>query len=224
MGMTKAQLLVWVLIVGLGAGTCTVLSRVTLPEGVLAAAPAIHMAAVAAAAAEPAVVTRAVLPMADALPATIPVFPFPDDLSARTAGQVPAAAQEVATPLAAVPAFAAPDVEATAAGEAVAEIPPVPAAARPRQVADLPVDETTLYVATDALNVRATPSTDGAVLQRLALGFAIAPRRRSDDWIGFQLKDGSTGWLRTDFLSATKPEPLPATTEAPFSGEPLNLM
>jgi SH3-like domain-containing protein len=89
-----------------------------------------------------------------------------------------------------------------------------------RPTAVEPPERPTLYVAAETLNVRATPSTEGAVLQKLRMGFAIAPKQRADEWIGFVMKDGSTGWLRMDFLSATKPVVVAAERQQ----EPLNLM
>lgn len=241
MAVSKAQLMVWALIAGLAVWGYVVLSRVTLPDDLFDEAPAVlavEFEAPAAGAAAPVVALKPVVVAAPAgglkaMPATIPEFPFPDDLPAVTLPEEPAAAP-VAAAFAGIPAEAIPDIAAIGESEAATadvasvdvagEAPPIPAPARPR--APQAVEETVLYVAADALNVRAVPSTDGAVLQKLRLGFAVTPQQRADDWIGFQLKNGSTGWLRTDFLSTTKPDPAPraVAVERPAGGEPLNLM
>jgi hypothetical protein len=229
--------MVWALIAGLAVWGYVVLSRVTLPDDLFDEAPAVLAAEFEALAAEVAAPVVAVKPVVvaapagglKAMPATIPEFPFPDDLPAVTLPEEPAAAAFAGIPAEAIPDIAAIG-ESEAATEEVAsvdvagEAPPIPAPARPQ--APQAVEETVLYVAADALNVRAVPSTDGAVLQKLRLGFAVTPQQRADDWIGFQLKNGSTGWLRTDFLSTTKPDPAPlaVAAERPAGGEPLNLM
>lgn len=222
--MTKAQLLVWAVIAGLLSGGGLILSRVTLPEGRFETA-----AVVTPPAAQP---KRAVLqaPVMDAvaaraMPAVIPEFPFPDIPATGVDGLSVVALPEAALVVPEIPAEAVPDIAAVVEPEApavapLAEAPPIPASARRR--AAKPIEETTLYVAAETLNVRAAPSTDSAVLQKLRMGFAIAPNQRSDEWIGFIMKDGSTGWLRTDFLSTTKPAVMAA--ESRQEPEPLNLM
>lgn len=214
MGMARAQLLVWMLIFGLGAAGSAVLSRVTLPEDVFAAAPAARPAALPATAVK------------EQLPATIPVFPFPDELATAAVADEPVAVQppKPVVALLDIPAGPVRDIAAAEVSMVTTESPPVPAAARPRQVTAAPVGGGTLYVMADALNVRATPSSDGAVLQKLALGFAVEPQQRSEEWVGFRLKDGSTGWLSAEYLSASKPAPAPVAAEAPVVEQPMNLM
>jgi hypothetical protein len=130
-----------------------------------------------------------------------------------------------------VAAVAVPEVVAeTPAPVLVAETgeePPIPMPARPvvaQPVKAVPLSEVkTLYVVADALNVRAAPTTSGPVLQKLPQGFAVAARQQANEWIGFLMRDGSTGWMRTDYLSDTMPALAPPRLAVP-SGEPLNLM
>ena len=55
-----------------------------------------------------------------------------------------------------------------------------------------------------------------------ALGLTIVP----DEWVGFLMQDGTTGWMRTDYLSDTMPTAadVPATVTVPTGTEPINLM
>jgi hypothetical protein len=221
-GVTKAQLLVWAVIAGLLGGGGLILSRVTLPDGRLETATVVTPPA---AQAKRAVLQAPVAGAAAARPAVIPQFPFPDIPAAGVDAEAVVTLPEAASAVPEIPAEAVPDIAAVIEPEEPApepaEAPPIPAAARPRAAAR-PVEETTLYVAAPTLNVRAAPSTDGAILQKLRMGFAIAPNQRSDEWIGFIMKDGSTGWLRTEFLSTTKPAVMAAQNRQ--EQEPLNLM
>jgi uncharacterized protein YgiM (DUF1202 family) len=183
--------------------------------------------------------------MAGTLPATIPEFPFPDDLAMVTIGDQATVAAGTMTALAdgsqeAIPQITtASDLGVAMASEsgpelastprtivAAVEEPPIPRPSRPlaaRPVKAVPLDEVkTLYVVADTLNVRAVPSTEGPVLQKVPQGFAVAAREQSNEWIGFLMRDGSTGWMRTDYLSDTMP-PL-ATSQVRVWTEPLNLM
>ncbi len=253
MAVTKAQLVVWALISGLSVWGYTALSRVKLPDEVTTSLPSALGATMApqvatVVSAKPAATTTEVLP------ATVPVFPFPDDL-------VPAATAEAPEPavvgsFAEIPGGAIPQIStvgdgelalttvtavATAAepaplpaeeqrvvAEVVEEEPPIPMPARPvvaQPVKAVPLSEVkTLYVVADALNVRATPSTSGPVLQKLPQGFAVAAREQADEWVGFLMRDGSTGWMRTDYLSDTMPPPAANTSPIRVWTEPLNLM
>jgi uncharacterized protein YgiM (DUF1202 family) len=120
-------------------------------------------------------------------------------------------------PSAKAPAAAVPDFSAV-------EIPNIDDLTS--DAAPVPVERSapgnTLYVIADMLNIRSTPSTDGEILQKVKLGFAVQPKQRSGDWVGFDMRDGSTGWLRTDFLSDEKPREAEAAP-APVSNEPLQL-
>lgn len=254
MAVTKAQLVVWALISGLSVWGYTVLSRVKLPEEVTTS-----MSSALATTVEPRVATavaaKPVVPAAEVLPATVPVFPFPDDLVPTGADVVPATAPVMVGSFAEIPGSAIPQIStvgngdlalpaAPAVADAVdpapiptqtlevvtevrAEEPPIPMPARPvvaQPVKAVPLSEVkTLYVVADALNVRATPSTSGPVLQKLPQGFAVAAREQSDEWVGFLMRDGSTGWMRTDYLSDTMPSLLPPSA-GPVRTEPLNLM
>ena len=231
MAVTKAQLLVWGLIVGLVAGGCTMLSRVTLHEELLETASVAAPVSVTpvwvvpppVSVAVPATVVAPVMEVAEATPAAIAEFPFPEFPAEAAVDEPAVAIPQAAFTVVEIPADALPDIAAMteeAAPEVVAEAPPIPAPGRP--AASEPTGAATLYVAAETLNVRAAPSTDGTVLQKLRLGFAIAPKQRSDDWIGFAMKDGSTGWLRADFLSAMKP--VVVATETQQEPGPLNLM
>jgi hypothetical protein len=250
MAVTKAQIAVWGLIAGLSVWGVNMLSRVKLPDDVLTPAP---VAAAVAIEQQPRSVLpeqQAVRPVA-VLPANIPEFPFPDDLVTVTVAEPePTPAPRVVESFAEVPTDAIPEISAFE-GEteligqpaAVAELasepdpvastveqPPIPRPARPmmaRAVEAVPLAEVkTLYVVADMLNVRAVPSTTGPVLQKLPQGFAVAPRQRANEWIGFLMQDGSTGWMRTDYLSDTMPAPseAPAETTVPTGTEPMNLM
>lgn len=249
MAVTKAQLVVWALISGLSVWGYTMLSRVKLPDEVAASLPSALVAVV-----EPRVVGTAepAAPAANVLPATVPVFPFPDDL---VPDDQPAASTGTAVvgSFAEIPGDAIPQISTVGGGEialpdgpAVAaetetapepaaavttEEPPIPMPSRPvvaQSVKAVPLSEVkTLYVVADALNVRATPSTSGPVLQKLPQGFAVAAREQANEWIGFLMRDGSTGWMRTDYLSDTMPAlPPPSDPTSPVRvwTEPLNLM
>jgi hypothetical protein len=244
MAVTKAQLVVWALIAGLGVWGCSALSRVTLPKGALDSPNVV--AAVAEAPTVRAVVA-APLATAGTLPATIPEFPFPDDLPTATIGNPAAVAAGTIAALADVSLDALPQIATAsqfgvvAASEparepastpapivAAVEEPPIPMPSRPLAalpVKAVPLDEVkTLYVVADTLNVRAVPSTEGPVLQKVPQGFAVAAREQSNEWIGFLMRDGSTGWMRTDYLSDTMPTPPIATSPVRVWTEPLNLM
>lgn len=233
MAVTKAQLVVWALIAGLGVWGCSALSKVTLPK-VGPGAESIT----AAVSETPAVraVVAAPIAVAGTLPATIPEFPFPDDLGTVTIGDQATVASGTIT------AFVSPEAipQIATAGEpiaepesaprtivAAAEQPPIPMPARPmavRPVKAVPLAEVkTLYVVADTLNVRAVPSTQGPVLQKVPQGFAVAAREQANEWIGFLMRDGTMGWMRTDYLSDTMPPPI-TTSPVQVWTEPLNLM
>lgn len=246
MAVTKAQIAVWGLIAGLSVWGVNMLSRVKLPDDVLTPAP---VAAAVTIEQQP----RSVLPEQQVvrpvavLPTTIAEFPFPDDLAAVTVAEpVPREVESFAeVPTDAIPEISAFEGETELIGQpaAVAELaaepesvaptveqPPIPRPARPivaRAVEAVPLAEVkTLYVVADMLNVRAVPSTTAPVLQKLPQGFAVAPRQRANEWIGFLMQDGSTGWMRTDYLSDTMPAPTeaPAETTGTPGTEPMNLM
>lgn len=88
-----------------------------------------------------------------------------------------------------------------------------PAVSTPKSSAPAPAVEVerqsvapkTVYVKADTLNVRASPSTGGAVLAKLPRGTAVVPTLRSGAWYGVALTDGSTGWLHGDYLAAELP-------------------
>ena len=246
MAATKAQLAVWGLITGLSAWGFFALARIELPDEGPAPLPA---ARVVTAEQVPSAATPKVPAL---LPATIPEFPFPEEFMTASAEEPRTIAAPrnvdgvVVIPTDAIPEISAfedavSDELAELADVAVASIsadapaavagePPIPMPARPliaRPVEAVPLSEVkTLYVVADMLNVRAVPSTAGPVLQRVAQGFAVAPRQRSDEWIGFLMQDGSTGWMRTDYLSDTMPQPVGASAPStvPAGTEPMNLM
>lgn len=246
MAVTKAQLVVWALIAAVSAGGYFMLSRVKAPEAGAVGAVAVRAMVVASKVAAAAPATAQ--PVA-ALPAAIPEFPFPDDLMAATAGETPQpeVPQAVAS-FAEIPGDAIPQIATIGDGQVatvtapavvepaspaphlvaeVSEEPPIPMPARPvvaQPVRAVPLSEVkTLYVVADALNVRAAPTTSGPVLQKLPQGFAVAARQQADEWIGFVMRDGSMGWMRTDYLSDTMPALAPPRVAVP-AGEPLNLM
>jgi len=255
MAVTKAQLVVWALIAGLGVWGSSELSRVKLPENAAPAPVAKLVTEAPAVVAPPAVVEPAPTPIAvaETLPATIPQFPFPEDLATATVGD-PAPVVTIAVTFAEIPSDAIPQIATVAASEpeitpvselvaepaavaetmaapvamaAATEEPPIPMPSRPvvaQPTKAVPLEQVkTLYVVADTLNVRAAPSTDGPVLQKVPQGFAVAAREQSNEWIGFVMRDGSTGWMRTDYLSDTMPPPAPTSSVRVWT-EPLNLM
>jgi len=248
MAVTKAQLVVWALIAGFSAAGYSVLSRVKAPDGLPGSTPVAAVMTVAPAAV-PAPAAKIKVPVApalaaNALPEAIPEFPFPEDLvpasvaeSQPMAGTVSGFADvsteaipQIAT-IGGSDAVAEPVAEPEAQPEvavAIAEEPPIPMPSRPmaaQPVKAVPLAQVkTLYVVADALNVRAVPSTSGTVLQKVPLGFAVAAREQANEWVGFKMRDGSTGWMRTDYLSDTMPTQPTETSPVRVWTEPLNLM
>jgi len=251
MAVTKAQLVVWALIAGFSAAGYSVLSRVKAPEGLPASAPIAAVMTVAPATG-PAPALKVKVPVApelavNALPETIPEFPFPEDLVTASIDEFKPMAGTVSG-FAAVSNDAIPQIATINGGDAVAEYavaepaaapqaepemavaeePPIPMLSRPlavKPVKAVPLAQVrTLYVVADALNVRALPSTSGTVLQKVPLGFAVAAREQANEWVGFKMRDGSTGWMRTDYLSDTMPPQPVETSPIRLWTEPLNLM
>jgi len=76
--------------------------------------------------------------------------------------------------------------------------------------------------ANTTVNVRAEPSTSGAILTRLQPGTEIAVLGRSanGDWVQVQLPDGQTGWISADFVSIRANE----TGAVPESREVVSLL
>jgi hypothetical protein len=227
MAATKAQLAVWGLIAGLSVWGLATLSRVKLPDTAPDAVASKHQPA-----------AEALPPLADATPTTIPQFPFPDDLVAAEPARREDAPQTAGTfaeiSVDAIPQIsslgenlAAPEEGETQPQLAMTtEAPPIPMpsrpmAARPAEAVSI-AEAKTLYVVADMLNIRAAPSTTGLVLQKVPQGFAVAPRQRSNEWIGFLMQDGSMGWMRTDYLSDTMPRI--EKPDATSGNNPLNLM
>jgi hypothetical protein len=68
---------------------------------------------------------------------------------------------------------------------------------------------------TDELNVRCGPSTDYKSYGTIPLGtavFKIGYATGKEEWVFVLLVDGG-GWVHTDYLSVTKPEPKPVEPE-----------
>jgi uncharacterized protein YgiM (DUF1202 family) len=76
--------------------------------------------------------------------------------------------------------------------------------------------------ANTTVNVRAEPSTSGAILTRLQPGTEIAVLGRSanGEWVQVQLPDGQTGWISADFVSIRANE----TGAVPGSREVVSLL
>lgn len=78
----------------------------------------------------------------------------------------------------------------------------------------------TLYVKATSLNVRSSPSTEGAKVGELALGTAVGVLESRGDWIAVATPSGIKGWVHGDYLS-TRPvvaeavAPKPAQVAAP---------
>jgi uncharacterized protein YgiM (DUF1202 family) len=252
MAVTKAQLVVWALISGLSVWGYTALSRVKLPDAMTTSQPS-ALAATMELQVATAVSARPAAAVTGVLPDTVPMFPFPDDLIPAATSEAPAPAvvgsfgeipgsaiPQISTvggelaPITVTDVAAAaepaplPSEEPRVVAEAATEEPPIPMPGRPvvaQPVKAVPLSEVkTLYVVADALNVRATPSTSGPVLQKLPQGFAVAAREQANEWIGFLMRDGSTGWMRTDYLSDTMPPPPANSSPIRVWTEPLNLM
>ncbi len=63
-------------------------------------------------------------------------------------------------------------------------------------------------VTAEALNVRASPSGNSAVVGRATRGTEFVPSQVSGAWYGVPMSDGTTGWLHGDYVAAsTKSRP-----------------
>lgn len=72
---------------------------------------------------------------------------------------------------------------------------PAPAA----EIAKTPSQK--LVVTTEALNLRAAPSSASEVLGRLLEGEAVDVARREGGWVRIAAADGTTGWAYGDYLT-----------------------
>lgn len=101
--------------------------------------------------------------------------------------------------------------------------PALPAAAAPPapQSVAAPLAATgRFYVTASTLNVRDAPSTSGRVLGKLSRGQQLAATGLQGDWLSVRLTDGRTGWLHSDYVSATPPPVRVLATPTPQPVEP----
>lgn len=84
-------------------------------------------------------------------------------------------------------------------------IPAVVAPTAPQSVTAPLASRGRFYVTASTLNVRETPSTSGKVLGTLSRGQQLAATGLQGDWLSVRLTDGRTGWLHSDYVSATPP-------------------
>ncbi len=64
--------------------------------------------------------------------------------------------------------------------------------------------ERTMYVVAKSLNVRAEPSTSGKVLTQVKQGDALTVVDEVKGWSNVQLAGGTTGWVSSDYIAATR--------------------
>jgi uncharacterized protein YgiM (DUF1202 family) len=102
--------------------------------------------------------------------------------SLRELAQVPEGAADMRV------ALLAPEPGVAQAAAPVVEIAATPAAER-------------LVVTSDALNLRARPSSDAEVLGRLLRGEAVEVAGREGGWVQVATADGATGWAYSDYLA-----------------------
>lgn len=58
-------------------------------------------------------------------------------------------------------------------------------------------------VTVEALNVRAAPSANSAIIGKAGRGTEFVPSQTSGQWYGVQMSDGSTGWVHRDYVAAS---------------------
>ena len=97
--------------------------------------------------------------------------------------------------------------------------PPPP----PPQPAPAPAPaEHTMYVVAKTLNVRAEPSTSGKVVTQVKQGDPLTVVDESKGWSSVQLANGTSGWVSSDYISATKKNVKPGCeSEFAFAKAPL---
>ena len=152
-------------------------------DGTALPAPVAALAVVAeAAVAAPPVVPVAAKPIV----ATAPAAPADQLLQARS-----------------VPATTEPENTVFTLSDYSDPVPEAVAPAAPEQAAEGEI----WYVSGNSLNVRAGPSTDDAVVGKLARGEAmLLVAREGDDWARIKIEgDGIEGYVATRFLSAEAP-------------------
>lgn len=152
-------------------------------DGTALPAPVVTVATVA----EPAVAAPPVVPVAvRPIVAPAPAAPKDQVLQARS-----------------VPATTEPENTVFTLSDYADPEPEAIAQSAPEQAADGEV----WYVSGNSLNVRAGPSTDDAVVGKLARGEAmLLMTREGDDWARIKIEgDGIEGYVATRFLSAEVP-------------------
>jgi cell wall-associated NlpC family hydrolase len=65
----------------------------------------------------------------------------------------------------------------------------------------------TLYVASDQVNVRSSPTTDSDVIDRVKINQAVTELEANDTWSKIKLDNNKTGFIRSDLLTNIKPPP-----------------
>lgn len=117
-----------------------------------------------------------------------------------------------------------PDAPRTAINSPSAVTPALPAVAAPTapQSIAVPLAATgRFYVTASTLNVRDAPSTSGRVLGTLSRGQQLAATGLQGDWLSVRLTDGRTGWLHSDYVSATPPPARVVSTPQPAAAAPV---
>ena len=57
-------------------------------------------------------------------------------------------------------------------------------------------------VTAEVLNVRNQPTARSTVIGQIEKGTTVFPNKASGNWLGFELSDGATGWVHSDFLNS----------------------
>lgn len=65
----------------------------------------------------------------------------------------------------------------------------------------------TLYIDTNSVNVRSSPTTDASVVARVDRDQAVTELEANDTWSKVKLSDGSIGFIRSDLLTNVTPPP-----------------
>lgn len=65
----------------------------------------------------------------------------------------------------------------------------------------------TLYIDTNSVNVRSSPTTDASVVKRLDRDQSVTELEANDTWSKVKLSDGSVGFIRSDLLTNVTPPP-----------------
>lgn len=70
------------------------------------------------------------------------------------------------------------------------------------KVAAIPADDDVRVTTARALNMRAAPSTNGAVVASLPLGTRVSVQDTEGRWLFVSTESGATGWISSRFAAA----------------------